>query len=286
MSGKNALKDVLPAPLVTAGSWTLDRLLPTRRANRAAARSREQLARVASELIDRHGSVVQGGPFAGLRLPPMGSWGNLAPLLVGSYEEEIHAALEELIASGPRRIVNVGCAEGYYAVGLACRLPDADVYAFDIDERARQLTRETARMNGITERLHVAGACTVETLEQLLTTQTLVIIDCEGCELELLRPESAPSLHSATLLVELHDFIDLQISSVILAKFRGTHSSRVFTVGQRTVTDYPVLRDLDPSDRAAAVDELRPTEPHPMQWVVLCPLSADSLSTDFDGGTT
>ena len=274
VGGKSALKRVLPAALVTVGSWTLDRSLPTRRANRAAARYHEQSLRVVSELIRRHGPVVQGGPFADLRLPPIGSFGtNIGPLLIGSYEEELHAELERLIAAGPRRIVNVGCAEGYYAVGLASRLPDADVYAFDIDERAQQLTRETAQMNGITEHVHVAGACTVERLEQVLTTQTLLLMDCEGCELDLLRPERTPSLRSATLLVELHDFVDARISSVILARFARTHSSRLFTTRPRILSDYPVLQDLDPADRAVAVHERRPTKPHPMQWVVLWPAS-------------
>jgi hypothetical protein len=286
MSGKSALKRVLPAPLVTAGSWMLDRSLPTRRANRAAVRYHQQIRRVVSELIARHGPVVQGGPFAGLRFLPKGSWGSLAPLLVGSYEEELHVVLEELIAAAPRRIINVGCAEGYYAVGLAQRLPDADVYAFDIDERGQQIARKTAQINGVDGQVHIAGACTVERLEELLTTQTVVIMDCEGCELELLHPERAPSLRAATLLVELHDFVDPQISSMILARFRATHSSRLLTVGQRTISNYPVVQDLEPSDRAAALDELRPTDPHPMEWVVLCPLPADSLSRVSDGDTS
>lgn len=255
---------MLPDAVVRAGSWTLDRSLPTRRANLSTAQFYEQSSRIVSELIRRHGGVVQGGPFAGMRLAPARATGSIHTLLVGSYEEELHAVLEQLIAAGPPRIVNVGCAEGYYAVGLAVRLPDADVYAFDVNERARQLTRENAQINGITERVHVAGACTVERLEQLLMTQSLVLMDCEGCELDLLRPESAPSLRNAVLLVELHSS-----TSVILARFAPTHSYRLFNSRPRNPSDYPVVQDLDPADRPTAVYERRP----PGQWVVLWPLS-------------
>jgi Methyltransferase small domain len=253
-----------------------NRLRMIRRANRAEWRYYQQTVRVTSELVARHGSFVQGGPFAGLRLPTEAYWGNRAPLLVGSYEAELHDVIEELIETRPRQIVNVGCAEGYYAVGLARRLPDTEVYAFDIQERAQQLTLETAQLNGVAQQVHVAGACTVERLEQLLGMETLLIVDCEGCELGLLRPERAPSLRAATLLVELHDFIDPQISSVILARFRGTHSTRVVGVRQRTITEYPVLQELAAPDRALALDELRTMGP-PM-WVILCPYARFQLA--------
>jgi Methyltransferase small domain len=273
MWAKSALRRALPAPLVGAGAWTLDRVLPARRATRNALRSRKRSERVASELIARKGPVVQGGPFAGLRLPAKPSWGPLAPLLVGSYEQELHPLLEELIAARPYRIVNVGCAEGYYAVGFARRLPEVEVYAFDIDERARRLAHETAESNGVAQRVQIAEACTVGRLEELVGRKTLVIVDCEGCELELLHPDRVPSLRFATVLVELHDFVDPTISSAIFARFRKTHSIDVIGGRDRTISDYPMIQDLEPLDRAAALSELRPTDPHPMQWAVLYPLA-------------
>jgi O-methyltransferase len=271
MSTKTALKRVLPSAAVRAGSWALDRALPARRANLARSRDREKRARVVSRLISLNGPIVQGGPFAGLRLPEGGSWGTFAPLLVGSYEAELHALLEELIRSSPTRIINVGCAEGYYAVGLALRLPDAEVHAFDADDRGRQLTRYTAGINGVAERVHVRAGCTVEALEELLTPESLLIVDCEGCERELLQPDLVPSLREATVLVELHDFIDPEISSMVLARFQETHATQLWTVGNRVIGDYPVLRRLPRADRAAAIDEGRPTEPHPMEWAVFRP---------------
>jgi hypothetical protein len=271
---KTALTRVFASPAVRAGSWALDRALPARRGNLARSRDRAKQARVVNLLISLNGPVVQGGPFAGLRLPRGGSWGTFAPLLVGSYESEVHSLLEELIASSPARIINVGCAEGYYAVGLALRLPNAEVHAFDIDDRARQLTRYTADVNGVAERVHVRATCTVEVLEKLLTPESLLVMDCEGCELELLQPDLVPSLRDATVLVELHDFIDPEISSIVLTRFRETHAAQRLTVGNRVIGDYPILRRLRRADRAAAIDEGRPTEPHPMEWGVFRPRSS------------
>jgi hypothetical protein len=250
----------------------LDRSLPSRRRNRAAEGRHFRNERIIAELLSRHGPVVQAGPFAGLRLPSREYRESLAPLLIGSYEEELHELIEKLLARSPRRVVNVGCADGYYAVGLARRLADADVYAFDIDERGQRLTRETAELNGVGGRVHVAAECTPQRLEQLLIAGTLVVMDCEGCELELLRPDRVPSLRQATILVELHDWVSSEISSEILARFEATHSARVVGVRRRAGRRYPALSGFSRSDRKFAVDEGRPRDPHPMEWAALHPL--------------
>jgi hypothetical protein len=270
MSVKESLRRLLPARVVRLASTTLDHTLPARRRNLWWQRQQ----RVIAALIDEHGPVVQSGPFHGLRLPVTGAWGNLAPLLVGSYEGELHMAIEELIAAAPERVINVGSAEGYYAVGFALRLPGAEIYAFDINDRAQELTRETGRMNGITERLHVAGECTAEGLDRLLTPRTVVVMDCEGCELELLRPDRAPALAQATVLVEFHDFIEPGISSAISERFAGSHSIDLVAAEERVAADYPALAKLTPRERTIALNEWRTLGLHPMQWGVLRPLAS------------
>src|SRR2546423_12652663 len=105
-----------------------------------------RIARVNVLYRERHDPVVRAGPFAGLRYPD-----NLIqiPKLLGTYELELHPAVERLIASRPTTVVNVGAAEGYYAVGLARRLPDARILAFDIDERSQEHCRRLAALNGV-----------------------------------------------------------------------------------------------------------------------------------------
>jgi hypothetical protein len=269
MAAKRWLQRVLPTPLVRAGSFLLDHSLPRRRRNLPW----ERRQRVIDSLIARHVAVVQGGPFRGLVLPQRGVWGNLAPLLVGSYEQELHGVIEELIASEPSRVINVGSAEGYYAVGFARRLPRADVYAFDIDERARRTTRETAAANGVSDRIAVAAECRSATLEEVLVPGSLLIVDCEGCELELLDPEQVSSLQGATILVELHDYMEREISFPVLSKFTATHSIRIVRATERSPALYTASEHLRPKQRALAVDELRLSEPHPTEWALMTPLS-------------
>jgi hypothetical protein len=45
-----------------------------------------------------------------------------APKFLGTYERELYSVIERAIELAPRYVLNIGCAEGFYAVGLALRL--------------------------------------------------------------------------------------------------------------------------------------------------------------------
>ena len=78
--------------------------------------------------------TVLSGPFKGMRYPLRSSGqGGLLPKLLGTYERELSPAIERLISDRPTLVVNVGAAEGYYAVGLALRAPQAQVIAFEME---------------------------------------------------------------------------------------------------------------------------------------------------------
>jgi methylase of polypeptide subunit release factors len=107
----------------------------------------------------------------------------LFPKLLGSYERELHPWIERICRGQYTEIIDVGCAEGYYAVGLARRLPNVKVYAYDIDADARQLCKAMARLNGIADRVTVRGACDAEELLSIpISGRGLIISDCGGYE--------------------------------------------------------------------------------------------------------
>lgn len=261
---KDRVRTALPARAYYALRAPVQ-LLPSRSGPAAARRRRRRLL---TAVRSGHGSVVQGGPFQGMRYVRLVSWGEVAPKLLGSYEAELHAALEQLIARKHRRVVNVGCAEGYYAVGLARRLPGATVFAFDSDPYAQHLCRRLAARNRVAHRVRVEGTCSAGRLRELVTDPTLLVIDCEGCELELLQPDLVPALAAADILVELHDFIDPSISSTMLRRFSDSHEITLVDSTERDPGAYRVLDRLANDDRMEAVAEHRPGV---MQWAVMRP---------------
>jgi hypothetical protein len=206
---------------------------------------------------------VLSGPFQGMRLLRFASGSGLLPKVVGCYEMEIHPAVAASLRRGYRRVVNVGCGEGYYAVGYALALPQAVIHAFDLDILARRRLRTLARRNGVAGRVHPAARCEPENLAALAGEGSLVLSDCEGCEKELLDPARVPVLAGTDLLVELHDFLDPSISSTLEARFRATHEIEIIPMQERDVSTMPQLARLTAEQKQRAVWEGRPAG---MQW--------------------
>jgi hypothetical protein len=201
-----------------------------------------------------------------MRYVPGAAGSSLLPKLLGCYEEELHSTLASIIDFDYRQIVDVGCAEGYYAVGLAIRIPQSRVFAFDIDLQARQFCQELAKANGVSGRVQVGGECTGEQLATLLDDRTLLICDCEGCEIGVLNPSEVPNLRLVDVLVELHDFIDRSISETIVSRFAQTHDISLINTTGRDPSNYPALKNFDDWDRRVAVAEFREEQ---MQWAFM-----------------
>ena len=225
--------------------------------------------------VSEHGLRVQSGPFVGMTYVSQAVGSALMPKLVGSYESELHSLMEQILTIPYPVVVDVGCAEGYYANGLALRLPTAQVYAFDTDPEARQLCETMAKLNGVQERVHVAGKCEPGNLNALLHDQSLIICDCEGFETELLRPDLVPAMAQADILVELHDHVKPGITPLLVSRFGATHQITLIKAVERDPADYPLLRFSDGERRRLAVSEFRPLG---QQWAFLRPCSTNVLA--------
>lgn len=223
------------------------------------------------EIYDVFGDgVVRHGPFAGLRYPLLQSVGSsLFPKLLGSYEAELHPWIAEICAGDYSEIVDVGCAEGYYAIGLARRLPDARVFAYDTEPRAQELCLAAAQLNGVADRVSVRGTFAASDLASLpVRRRGLIVCDCEGAELDLFTADTVPHCAGWDLLVETHDFMDLTGSTRLLARFAGSHDVRAVLstddIQKAKHYDYPELAPLDLATRRAIVGEGRPAI---MEWL-------------------
>lgn len=213
---------------------------------------------------------VLAGIFQGIWLPFEGPWHGISARLAGSYEEELVPELRRLLADAPAVIIDVGSAEGYYAVGLARALPASKVVAFDIDRGARRLCRLTARHNHV-RNVRVAGRIDPRRLQRLLVPGALVLSDCEGYEVELLNLELVPALREAAILVELHEFVMAGLTRRVLDRFVDTHDATLIDARPRDPAGHPHLAHLSRIEIREAIDEGRPVQPHPMQWAVLRP---------------
>ena len=125
---------------------------------------------------------VSQGPFRGMRYVGLAYCSEILPKLVGTYESELAPAIETICRSACDRIVYIGAAEGYYAVGMALRNPSAAVVAFEINPSARFYLRRLGVRNGVRDQIAIRGECSIDSLGESLTgaRRPAVICDCEG----------------------------------------------------------------------------------------------------------
>lgn len=179
--------------------------------------------------------TVQTGPFKGLVYFDETVWGSITPKWLGSYESELHAIVREIEAGSYETVIDVGCAEGYYAVGLAVLMPGVKVFAFDTDFISRGQVRRLAALNRVTDRVEVRTFCHHADLDALSHGKTLVVCDIEGFEAELLDPEAAPALRQDDILVEVHEASELstEMERLLQSRFESSHEIQRVTACDR-----------------------------------------------------
>lgn len=203
--------------------------------------------------------VVNNGPFIGMNYISESSCSQLLPKLLGSYEEPIQTWVLNAIAKKYTRILDIGCAEGYYAVGFARALPECDLLAFDIDEVALTRARKLAEINDISN-ITFRNICTHDDLNNLITNNyhTLVFCDIEGAEDELLRPDLATKLRDADIIVETHDCFNPGVTDRIIDRFYDTHKISCVVDYPCRINKYALAREISSNDFIKITDEKRP----------------------------
>jgi tRNA G37 N-methylase Trm5 len=146
------------------------------------------------------------------------------PKLFGSYESELFPVIEKTLQTHYKTVVDVGCAEGYYAVGFALKHQTAKVYAYDINPQALEQCKKMATLNGVTAKMVFDSNCTPQTLQTFnFSEKSLIICDCEGYELELFNDANLTNLKNCDVIIELHDLYNEEVSYRLHQLFSKTH---------------------------------------------------------------
>lgn len=213
-------------------------------------------------IVNSTGRVVQTGPFAGMKLrdQSMRGDGDVGPKLLGTYEQELHPFLERFASRTYDAVVDVGCAEGYYTVGLAKLFPDTPILAYDTDQGALAILRDMAEDNGCNSHIQTGEFCDPEELERIFTKypRSLVISDCEGYEQTLFtngRTNAAGA--GSDIVIECHDLWHPGLSAAIIDALEPTHDVTMVYAAGRNPNAFHFLAELNDWDRWRAVWERR-----------------------------
>jgi hypothetical protein len=184
--------------------------------------------------------VVQEGPFKDMAYVAGAVGSSFTPKILGTYELEISHLLSGL---GPfQQGLDIGAAEGYYAVGLLYKNLCDRMIAWEMDPKGRALLAEMAATNRLQDRLEIRGQCDPEQLNQVIRTSkgnTLVIIDCEGYEDVLIGSLEEGIAQSCTFLIETHHPMCEGVHERLKQKLQRTHEVQEFFPRRRTQADMP-----------------------------------------------
>ena len=246
---------------------------PRYRMGRRAARLRRRIEAAGNKVADVSNGRVLKGPFQGMKYIQESVCSALPPKILGTYEMELHALIEAIVAGRPSCIIDIGAAEGFYAVGLAMRLPNTRVIAFESDPHGRELLFQLASMNGVTGSIELQGSCSLEALEKSLATpfdRCVILCDAEGAEYELLDPSRVPMLARISLLVELHPWVHPDIKAILTSRFNASSTITTVESRLRATSDFPLNSEeaFSEQNRLDCMNELRPCQ---MEWMWIKP---------------
>jgi len=217
-----------------------------------------------------HNLTVLQGPFAGLIYPAAKSRGSaLYPKLLGTYENELHPFFQEISKEDYRMVVDIGCAEGFYLVGLGRKYRHIPLVGFDPDPEALQLTRELAVANRVEpDRLELFGGFSADLLAGKLPTRSLVVCDCEGFEETVFEAKNMRLWKDSDLVIECHEFLIPGITRDLVARLSATHVVKtVKEVEAKEKISWPLaasFRRARPQHQLQMVNEGRPEK---MCWL-------------------
>jgi hypothetical protein len=217
-------------------------------------------------LVAQEGTTIKSGPFAGMIYNVVASEGCRVPRLLGCYEKTLGPIIETIIGAAPPLIIDIGCAEGYYAVGLARRLPNTIVWARDADKIAREKCVALAATNDVGGRVKVGGQLTHADFDICRAQDTTIICDIEGAEDGLLDPQLAKGLRRADILVEVHENVHPNLTTHIAERFEETHQISVIqrSFSSDALPDW--MDGLSDMDRLISLWEWR-AGPTPWLWM-------------------
>jgi hypothetical protein len=223
---------------------------------------------VDNTLVAKCGTLIMSGPFRGMEFMAATSEANVAPRILGSYESELHPIIDEIIGTNYRALIDIGCADGYYACGFAYRMPDLRVFAYDTNVAAQKLCADLAKKNGLADRVTIDGEFSGSDFDKFVGMGALIFIDAEGIEETLLDPIQFPALKTLAMLVECHDVFKPSISATIQSRFEDTHSICRIEPSLHACQLPDFFRELSHMDQLLAIWEWRMG---PTPWLYMVP---------------
>ena len=197
-------------------------------------------------------------------------------MIFGFYKLKVLEVLNGLSESGQfRNFFDIGAADGYYGVDVLIKGLFENPYCFEISASGQKAIGKTAQLNGMAERVTVFGKAEEDfyrKFEPELFSSSVILMDIEGGEFDLLNASVFRAFQKSALIVEIHEWADPTGEKI--EKLRKD-AEEFFTISDvrtsaRDLSKYPELHQYIDNDRWLLCSESRGSLG---RWFVLNPNS-------------
>jgi hypothetical protein len=193
-------------------------------------------------------------------------------MLLGLYEQEVLNSLIN-IPSDYRTFIDLGAADGYYGIGVLVNNLFDKSYCFEISEKGREIIKRNAETNGLSTRVVINGIadkCFYNHLSQDEIDRSVLLIDIEGGEFDLLDKKIMGVFMKSFIVIELHNWIDGASEKLqkLIVDAQETHFIEIFSTSARDLSMFDELKMYCDNDRWLVCSEGRPQL---MSWMRLNP---------------
>ena len=227
-------------------------------------------------LFQASGGRVLYGAFKGMKLVST-SWSarDVGSIILGEYERQV----VDVIMGSPKShsiFIDIGAADGIYAVGLSLNNRFLSSYCFESSEDSQISIRANAIANNVESRITILGTARVNFLSKLTEkygldlTKALFLIDIEGGEFDLLTDQNLKKMCKSVVIVEIHKNVDDFDSKykTLLANSAEFFNLKELSAGSKSNIDIKEIKSWPDEDRQIVFSEGRRYE---MWWLVMTP---------------
>ena len=226
---------------------------------------RERHERVSREVYALCNGMVKHGPFKGMRLSSKRWWGgrDLGSQCLGLYEKEILDVIETMPVAGCNTFIDIGAADGYYAIGMLLSGKAQHAVCFESSDLGRSTILENWKLNGRPGTLTCYADATPSSLARLSPAEledSMVLIDIEGAEFMVLSDAVLSLLSKSEVMIEIHNWVDnfAEQYAALLASLHKWFQVSAIERAERATFHLAELRDFTDDNRALLTSESRP----------------------------
>lgn len=231
------------------------------------------------KIIKISNSKVMSGKYKSIHLENKSHWSKFdyATKLLGLYEEQIQNLIVDIQKKNNlKSFINIGCGDGYHALGLIKNKFFNKSICYEISLEARNILETNIKKNNLYDKFIIRKEANIDEikkdLQKLKSEETLFLIDIEGTEFTLFKDEDLNFLKKSYLVIEDHNFLikDNELKEKFYSSLHKYFNVTFIENGPRNpfVIQNDFLDQLNDDSRFLLLGEGRPQK---MRWIFLSP---------------